>query len=106
MFVAREKSADQYLGLPDTERRLPHQHGCHRRRPYFPPGPRDCGRGFHACHESQLGHFPHRFSVRATVPPTGTLGSILQLGRIRYWDIHQRSHEEEEVGRLEEEALR
>lgn len=83
------------LDCPHPKLRIPGLHGRYRRCPHSPPSPRHRARRFHACHESQLDHIPHRAGLCPVLPPRAHLGSILQHCWIHYWHICQHPHQEE-----------
>ena len=93
-------------GLAHPEQRLPDLHGPHCRRPHIPPGPRNRQGWLHACHEGQLGRFAHLAGVRPAIPARNHLGTLLQHNRLRNWNLHQRTHQEEEARCSEAKALR
>lgn len=92
------------LGVSDPEHSLPGLDGNHCGCQNVPPGSRYGQSRIHACHEGQLDHLALGLGVCAAVPTRAYLGSILQYRGVRHWDLHQRTYEKEEVGRIEEEG--
>ena len=106
LWSAALSLADIVSGCSYSEYRLPYLYGHHRRCPHLPSSACHSANRLHASHEGYLGHIPNLPCLCAAVSPSRDLGAFLQHCRLLHWNLHQLTHQEEEAGRFEEEALR
>lgn len=102
--VNRRFADKDTIDRTNPERRLPHLHGRHRRRPHLPPSSRHRARRLHARYESLMDYLPACARIRPSFPPARDVGAVLQFRRVRYRDVHQRTYEEKAAPGVEEEV--
>lgn len=95
-----------FPGRSNPEHSLPSQYGRDCRSSNIPPDSRYCQSGLHASHEGLLDHLPDCFGICTEVLARVSVGAILQLHRIRDWNLHQHTHKEEATRCAKEEGRR
>ncbi len=93
-------------GVSHTKHCISDLHGDNRRCPELPPGPRHSQSRLHACDESQLDHVAACPGIRPAVLAPADMGAFLQHRRLRHWNIHQCTHQEEAARGATAQTLR